>query len=105
MIGMSHPKLEEVTDVSKLTIKGIKDLRRIIETKLNLSFCDLCLKNRPVFTSEQLLYTKEGLHAHKNKGDPDGPLKDANFKGHPKCRYASRSTSTLVLWLLWPSRR
>lgn len=86
MISLSHPSLEEVTDVSKLTIKSIKDLRRIIETKLSLSFCDLCLKNRPVFTSEQVLYTKQGLQVHKNKGDPDGPLKEANFKGHPKCR-------------------
>lgn len=90
MIGLSHPKLEEVTDVSKLTIRGIKDLRRIIQTKLNLSFCDLCLKNRPVFTSEQVLYTRDSLHTHKNNGDPSGPLKEANFKGHPKCRYAAR---------------
>eukprot|EP00892_Ulva_mutabilis_P008487 jgi/Ulvmu1/600/UM001_0608.1 len=90
MVGLSHPQLEEVTDVSKLNIKGIRDLKRIIETKLNLSFCELCLKNRPVFTREQVLYTKEGLHIHKNKGDPDGPLKEANFKGHPKCSFCKQ---------------
>lgn len=92
MLGLTHPKLEEVTDVSKLTIKGIKDLKRIIDGKLNLSFCDLCLKHRPVFIPEQMLYTKAELHVHNTKGDPDGSLKEANFKGHPRCKCAAVST-------------
>jgi hypothetical protein len=84
--GLTHPRLAETTDVSKLHIRNVRDLRRIIETKLHLFFCDLCLKHRPVFTSEQLLYTRAELQEHKTRGDPSGPLKQDNFKGHPKCK-------------------
>jgi E3 ubiquitin-protein ligase ZNF598 len=84
--GLTHPRLAETTDVTKLHIRSVRDLRRIIETKLQLVFCDLCLKHRPVFTSEQLLYTKAELQEHKTRGDPSGPLKQDNFKGHPKCK-------------------
>ena len=72
--GLTHPKLEAVTDVSKLHIRSVADLQRIVRTKLELQFCEICLANRQVFTSEQLLYTKEELQEHKNKGDPEGPL-------------------------------
>lgn len=41
-----------------------------------------------VFVSEQILYDKDGLHRHMHKGDSDGPLGIAGFKGHPLCRYA-----------------
>ena len=84
--SLTHPKLEEVTDVDKLHIKTAADLQRIIKTKLSLHFCELCFENRQVFTSEQLLYTKAELHEHKTKGDSEGPLKEAQFKGHPKCQ-------------------
>lgn len=84
--SLTHPMLEAKTDVSKLHVRNIQDLKRVVTTHLSMSFCDLCLKNRPVFTSEQVLYTKAGLAQHKEKGDDEGPLKEANFKGHPKCR-------------------
>ena len=94
--GLSHPKLEAVTDVSQLHIRNIHDLERIIRTKLDLLFCDICLTHRQVFTAEQLLYTKEGLKEHKTKGDSEGALKDANFKGHPRCQCASRMHSDMA---------
>lgn len=88
MSGLTHPLLEEKTDVTKLHIKGLNELKRVVHTHLSMSFCELCLKHRPVFPSEQVLYTKKLLEQHMSKGDEDGPLKEANFKGHPKCRYA-----------------
>lgn len=86
--SLTHPMLEAKSDVTKLHIRSIQDLKRVISTQLSMSFCELCLKNRPVFTSEQVLYTKAGLAQHNAKGDDEGPLKEANFKGHPKCRCA-----------------
>lgn len=92
--GLTHPRLEEVTDVSKLHIRSVKDLKRIVSTKLGLSFCDLCLDHRQVFTSEQMLYSRDDLKLHNAKGDADGPLKESNFKGHPRCQCASRHCCT-----------
>lgn len=87
--SLTHPLLEAETDVSKLQIRNIGELKKVIKTHLSMSFCDLCLKHRPVFTSEQVLYAKASLAVHMEKGDSEGPLKEANFKGHPKCRRAS----------------
>jgi hypothetical protein len=86
--GLTHPCLEAVTDIKRLHIRSTDDLKRIVQTKLGLFFCGLCLEHRQVFTSEQALYTREELREHQAKGDQSGPLKDANFKGHPKCEYA-----------------
>jgi hypothetical protein len=92
---LTHPRLEAATDSSRLHIRNADDLKRIVQTKLDLYFCDLCLDNRQVFTSEQVLYTRDELREHKVKGDPSGPLKDANFKGHPKCEYATSLMSCM----------
>lgn len=99
--GLTHPALEEVTDVSQLHIRSVVDLQRIVRTKLDLNFCDICLSYRQVFTSEQLLYTKEGLLEHKQKGDAEGPLAEAQFKGHPRCQCVPKLAAKVRhIWML-----
>jgi hypothetical protein len=56
----------------------------------HLHFCDLCLKGRKVFISEQVLYSKRDLDRHNRTGDDAGPLAEAGFKGHPPCHFCRR---------------
>jgi hypothetical protein len=95
--SLTHPMLEAKTDVNKLNIRNISDLKRVVSTHLSMVFCELCLVHRPVFTSEQVLYTKATLAQHRDKGDEGGPLKEASFKGHPKCRCASLPVHLFML--------
>ena len=85
--GLTHPQLTEATS-SQLNIRTMEDLKRVIKTRLGLSFCDLCLEFRQVFVSEQGLYSKAKLDEHNKKGDVGGTLSQTNFKGHPACKCA-----------------
>ncbi|KAI8465214.1 MAG: hypothetical protein J3K34DRAFT_525573 [Monoraphidium minutum] len=62
-------------------------LKRRVQDNVKLHFCDLCLKGRKVFISEQVLYSKRDLDHHNRTGDDAGPLAEAGFKGHPPCHF------------------
>jgi hypothetical protein len=55
-----------------------------------LHLCGLCLANRPLFLSEQQLYTKSQLNTHMNAppGSISGVSGDKNV-GHPICRFCN----------------
>ena len=55
-----------------------------VDHKLN--YCDICIKNRPAFLSEQIPYTEHEMDQHQRgtcKKDPQ------SFLGHPACRFCS----------------
>ena len=50
--------------------------------------CDLCTRNKKVFTHEHELFTKEELRRHEDKGDDKpGAADQSGFRGHPKCGF------------------
>jgi E3 ubiquitin-protein ligase ZNF598 len=69
------------------TFHSIAALKRHLTSAHQLSFCDICLESRQVFVGEQQLYDKEGLERHMRRGDLEGPLAEAGFKGHPRCNF------------------
>eukprot|EP00879_Flechtneria_rotunda_P019552 GHRR01020539.1.p1 GENE.GHRR01020539.1~~GHRR01020539.1.p1 ORF type:complete len:855 (+),score=361.96 GHRR01020539.1:259-2823(+) len=69
---------------------SLNALKRKVQEQHKLYFCDLCIKGRKVFISEQVLYTKSDLDRHHRTGDDAGPLAEAGFKGHPLCRFCKR---------------
>jgi hypothetical protein len=51
----------------------------------NLNYCPVCLRDRPVFVSEQVCFgSKTEMTAHMNKGDDK-----THMKGHPKCHFCN----------------
>jgi hypothetical protein len=50
-----------------------------------LHYCPVCLRDRPVFISEQICFSsKSEMTAHMNKGD-----EKTHMKGHPKCHFCN----------------
>jgi hypothetical protein len=50
--------------------------------------CDLCTRNKKVFTHEHELFTKEELRRHEKFGDDNpGAVDQSGFKGHPECGF------------------
>lgn len=50
--------------------------------------CDLCTRNKKVFTHEHELFTKEELRKHEKYGDDNpGAVDQSGFKGHPECGF------------------
>lgn len=66
---------------------SLSTLKRRLQDAHQLHFCDLCVKGRQVFVSEQVLYSKADLERHCRTGDDAGPLADSGFRGHPSCRF------------------
>ncbi|KAF2669655.1 hypothetical protein BT63DRAFT_373486 [Microthyrium microscopicum] len=67
---------------------GWPDLHRHVREKHNKTMCDLCVRNKKVFTHEHELYTKEELKRHQEKGDDKpGTVDQSGFRGHPKCGF------------------
>jgi hypothetical protein len=53
--------------------------------------CDLCTRNKKVFTHEHELFTKDELRRHEEKGDDKpGAADQSGFRGHPKCGFCRR---------------
>lgn len=52
-------------------------------------YCDICLRNRPAFLCEQMLYSSRSLDQHI---DGKCVYDSQSFTGHPECRFCKRGT-------------
>lgn len=67
---------------------GWPDLHRHVKSVHHKQMCDLCTRNKKVFTHEHDLFTPAELRRHEKNGD-DVPGSDnqSGFKGHPECGF------------------
>ncbi|ORY12126.1 hypothetical protein BCR34DRAFT_483192 [Clohesyomyces aquaticus] len=76
---------DEECDVACL---GWPDLHRHVKTAHGKVMCDLCTRNKKVFTHEHELFTFAELKKHQKFGDDNpGAIDQSGFKGHPDCGF------------------
>jgi hypothetical protein len=67
---------------------GWPDLHRHVKSVHQKQMCDLCTRNKKVFTHEHELFTKPELQRHEKYGDDvPGADNQSGFKGHPECGF------------------
>lgn len=67
---------------------GWQDLQRHVRSTHHKKMCDLCIRNKKVFTHEQELFTDKEHERHMRHGDDKpGALDQTGFKGHPLCAF------------------
>ncbi|KAJ8106290.1 hypothetical protein OPT61_g9635 [Boeremia exigua] len=67
---------------------GWPDLHRHTKTAHGTVMCDLCTRNKKVFTHEHELFTFAELRKHQKFGDDNpGAIDQSGFKGHPECGF------------------
>ncbi|KAH8731400.1 hypothetical protein GQ44DRAFT_604106 [Phaeosphaeriaceae sp. PMI808] len=67
---------------------GWPDLHRHVKTAHGKVMCDLCTRNKKVFTHEHELFTHPELRKHQKFGDDNpGAIDQSGFKGHPECGF------------------
>lgn len=67
---------------------GWPDLHRHVKTAHGKVMCDLCTRNKKVFTHEHELFTFAELRKHQKFGDDDpGAVDQSGFTGHPECGF------------------
>lgn len=67
---------------------GWPDLHRHVRLIHNKKMCDLCTRNKKVFTHEHDMYTDKELGEHMKRGDDAiGAVGNTGFKGHPLCGF------------------
>jgi E3 ubiquitin-protein ligase ZNF598 len=67
---------------------GWPHLHRHVKQKHGKLMCDLCTRNKKVFTHEHELYTYGELRRHEKLGDDHpGAIDQSGFKGHPECGF------------------
>ncbi|PGH12678.1 hypothetical protein AJ80_06621 [Polytolypa hystricis UAMH7299] len=67
---------------------GWPDLHRHVKSKHSNVMCDLCTRNKKVFTHEHELFTVSQLRKHERHGDDNpGALDQSGFRGHPECGF------------------
>jgi hypothetical protein len=67
---------------------GWPDLHRHVKTTHGKVMCDLCTRNKKVFTHEHELFTYAELRKHQKFGDDNpGAIDQSGFKGHPECGF------------------
>ncbi|GFF82693.1 LIM domain and RING finger protein C1223.01 [Aspergillus udagawae] len=70
---------------------GWPDLHRHVKSKHGKVMCDLCTRNKKVFTHEHELFTMAELRKHEKYGDDvPGALDQSGFKGHPECGFCRK---------------
>ncbi|OAP62490.1 hypothetical protein AYL99_04695 [Fonsecaea erecta] len=70
---------------------GWPDLHRHVKTKHGKVMCDLCTRNKKVFTHEHDLFTFGELRKHEKFGDDNpGAIDQSGFKGHPECGFCKQ---------------
>ncbi|EKG14565.1 Zinc finger RING-type protein [Macrophomina phaseolina MS6] len=70
---------------------GWPDLHRHVKSVHHKVMCDLCTRNKKVFTHEHQLFTNAELRKHEKFGDDDpGSAEQSGFKGHPECGFCMR---------------
>ena len=67
---------------------GWPDLHRHVKGAHHKVLCDLCTRNKKVFTHEHELFTPQELRRHEKFGDDHpGAVDQSGFKGHPQCGF------------------
>lgn len=67
---------------------GWPDLHRHVRSVHHKRMCDLCTRNKKVFTHEHELFTDKELERHMRKGDDNpGAVDQSGFRGHPLCGF------------------
>ncbi|KAI0536672.1 hypothetical protein GGR58DRAFT_514380 [Xylaria digitata] len=67
---------------------GWPDLHRHVRSTHNKRMCDLCTRNKKVFTHEHDLFADKELEKHMRHGDDmPGAVDQTGFKGHPLCAF------------------
>ena len=67
---------------------GWPNLHRHVRQTHHKRMCDLCTRNKKVFTHEHELFTDKELERHMRHGDDrPGALDQTGFKGHPLCGF------------------
>ncbi|KIW84563.1 hypothetical protein Z517_03813 [Fonsecaea pedrosoi CBS 271.37] len=70
---------------------GWPDLHRHVRSKHGKVMCDLCTRNKKVFTHEHDLFTFGELRKHEKFGDDNpGAVDQSGFKGHPECGFCKQ---------------
>lgn len=76
---------DESCDVACL---GWGDLHRHVRSAHKKVMCELCTRNKKVFTHEHELFTYPELRKHQKFGDDNpGAVDQSGFKGHPECGF------------------
>lgn len=100
MLGINYEKLEIFEDTLLLlryncpdadcdvACLGWPDLHRHVKATHHKAMCDLCTRNKKVFTHEHELFTKDALRKHEKFGDDNpGAIDQSGFTGHPECGF------------------
>lgn len=67
---------------------GWPDLHRHVRSTHNKKMCDLCTRNKKVFTHEHELFADKELEKHMRHGDDKpGAVDQTGFRGHPLCAF------------------
>ncbi|KAI1390426.1 uncharacterized protein F4822DRAFT_235845 [Hypoxylon trugodes] len=70
---------------------GWPDLHRHVRAIHHKKMCDLCTRNKKVFTHEHELFTDKELERHMRHGDDQpGAVDQTGFKGHPLCAFCGQ---------------
>ena len=71
-----------------IACRGWPDLHRHVKGLHHKFLCDLCTRNKKVFTHEHELFTQQELRKHEKFGDDNpGAVDQSGFKGHPECGF------------------
>ncbi|XP_014240211.1 E3 ubiquitin-protein ligase ZNF598 isoform X2 [Cimex lectularius] len=62
---------------------NFNELRDHVRRVHQLTYCDLCVDNLKILTSERRCYTRKELAEHRRHGDPN----DRSHRGHPLCKF------------------
>jgi E3 ubiquitin-protein ligase ZNF598 len=69
---------------------GWPDLHRHVKSVHHKRMCDLCTRNKKVFTHEHELFSDKELEKHMRHGDDrPGALDQTGFRGHPICGFCN----------------
>ncbi|KAI1329240.1 hypothetical protein F5Y16DRAFT_367113 [Xylariaceae sp. FL0255] len=67
---------------------GWPDLHRHVRSTHHKKMCDLCTRNKKVFTHEHDLFSDKEHEKHMRHGDDQpGAIDQTGFKGHPLCAF------------------
>ncbi|KAK6063284.1 E3 ubiquitin-protein ligase hel2 [Seiridium cupressi] len=70
---------------------GWPDLHRHVRSVHHKKMCDLCTRNKKVFTHEHELFADKELERHMRHGDDrPGAIDQTGFRGHPLCAFCGQ---------------
>ncbi|MCJ1356509.1 MAG: hypothetical protein MMC33_006504 [Icmadophila ericetorum] len=70
---------------------GWPSLHHHVKSVHHKVMCDLCTRNKKVFTHEHELFAPKELQKHESEGDnTPGAADQSGFRGHPKCEFCRK---------------